>query len=402
MLAHRPRRFKVSNPKAAYAVVIIVGGDSDLAKQMAPDISEMVQGHDDRISVLLLLALPGVTGAVVAETGPTGIRVLDQLNRVSTGDPQALSAFLARALVSYSRETRFALGFWGHGQGVYGDHDAREILLPAALIRQALPRRPRRRRRRGINAMGMLPSKTSGDILTNREARSALAAAFARAERSEPMDIIFSDTCLNGSVEVYTELREFALAVIASSLLVSGDGWNYTYWLQTTARKMPANAEEWSRCALAAYSVEYPEGGARRAQLAAFSTEVDLVKSFAKIVKALLEMDKDQSLALLAAAGCAVPPIHYQSNLDLRYLVMNLMARTEPDSTLHKACSAFIDSYFEALIGLSHDGDIKLGGLTIWCPLDGDPQRVDRYYGKLQFAKKTKWFQLLKKMAQDD
>ena len=84
LLRKRPRRFKVSNPKATYAVIIIIAGDGNLSSMAALDIQEMVKGFHEDVSVLLLVDFPGVSGAMVAETTPTGLRNLDQIKELST------------------------------------------------------------------------------------------------------------------------------------------------------------------------------------------------------------------------------------------------------------------------------------------------------------------------------
>lgn len=410
LLRKRPRRFKVSNPKATYAVIIIMGGDGDLSPMIAADLKEMVEGFREEVSVLLLIDMPGVTGAVVAETTPTGIRNLDQFKELSTGDPRALAAFLARALVSYSSKTRLALGFWGHGQGVHGDNDSGEVLLPAALLRKLLPQRPRppRRRARGVSVQGMLPDETSRDILTNREARSALAVAFARAERKRPIDMIFSDTCLNGSVEVYTELREFAKAIVASSFPVAGTGWDYRTWLEQTATDKPASAQEWALMAVKCFEERYPifrdlPPKYHEHQIAAFSTCPDLVKAFGRVVKALMAMEQKPANLLLgeAVAQAGEHHIRHATTLDMQQLVQRLHDLAE-GGPVKEACSSFLEAFSEAQIGISAQPyeDFPLGGLTIWVPIAAwhDQAGVGQYYRKLEFAKKTKWLKCLKQV----
>jgi hypothetical protein len=406
MLSQRPRPFKVSSRKAPFAVVMVMGGDSDLVKQLKPDLDEMSAGVSDQVSVLVLVDLPGDSGGVVAEVTPRGIRPLVQLPEFSTGDPLVLAEFFGRALVSYSPKTRFALGFWGHGNGVFADEDPDEMVLPAALLKMPLPERPPRRRRRegGPGALSMLPDSHGGDVLTNREARSALGAAFARAGRTERVDMIFSDTCLNGSVEVFTELREFTKTVVASSLLVPGDGWNYTYWLEKLEERRPADAKAWAEQAVEAFETAYPQvGGWDRAQLAAYSTEDgDIVKAFGKVVKALSEM-KGTRRRLLRQAANMVQSVQYRENLDLEQLVDRLEYLSERDSPLRKACQACLRVLRETLVAISAspEGGDELSGLTIWCPIRGDEMKVSRTYPKLEFAKKTKWWKLLKDIEAD-
>lgn len=407
LLSERPRCFGVSQPKATYAIVMVLGGDSNLDSMMTMDVAEMVRGSSDLISVLLLIDAPGDTGSLFAEVTPEGFRVLEEHKEISTGDPRVLSAFFARALISYSRETRFALGFWGHGRGVFGDQDPGEILLPTAVMRQILPNwlEEHISLQKRLHSAAMLSDETSGDTLTNREARSALTVAFARAERQRPVDLIFSDTCLNGSVEVYTELREFAQAIVASSMLVAGEGWDYWKWLKLIAMTEPADAHQWAMTAVAAFKFTYSQGpGIEPRQLAAFATSsADLVSAFARIVEALLSMDPKQAGNFLYDAIFETKRrfIRYDANLDLQHLVGRLLAYADGD--LAEACTSFLDAFEKSQISISPQpyDDFQLGGLTIWCPVDSNERGVSRYYEKLEFGQKTGWLQCLRTLYPD-
>ena len=408
LLAQRPRRFKVFGRKAAFAVVMVVAADCDLAAQVKADLDEMVAGASEQVSVLLLVDLPGEGGAAIVELTAEGTRPLAQEPELSTGDPRVLANFFGRALVSYSPSTRFALGFWGHGKGVFADDDPHEMLLPAALLEFPMPARPtpspRRRRTGGVGALGMLPDQTSGGILTNREAHSALAVAFARAGRTKPVDMIFSDTCLNGSVEVFTELRDFTEVVVASSLLIPSGGWNYKFWLELTGSRAPASAREWAELAIEAFGWAHPQlGDFPRAQLAAFSTGPgDLVKAFAKVVKVLSAM-RETRRQILGLAARRVQCVQYRENLDLEQLVLRILDLSEEGSPLRKACREFLDVFRESLVAISEspEGGEGLSGLTVWCPIKGDLKGVSRYYRRLDFSKKTKWLKFLRDIEAD-
>ena len=172
------------------------------------------------------------------------------------------------------------------------------MLLPEALLKKPLEERARTSRSRrdddDFSSTGMLPDLSDVDgVLTNREARyrngnaslAAFGAAFTRAGRSERVDLIFSDTCLNGSIEVFAELRDFARVIVASSLPIPAKCWDYKLWLSATGKDRPPDAAAWARLAVEAFELAHPQLGEDfpSAQLAAFSTERgDLVKAFAK------------------------------------------------------------------------------------------------------------------------
>ena len=409
LLSEQPKAFAVSNPEAAFAVVIVIAGDSNLADQVGRDLEEMRDGASVDVSVLVLVDLPGDQGLAIAEIGSGGLIPLESLPERSTGDPHLLAEFWARALVSYSPKTRLALGFWGHGQGAFGDADAREVLLPEAILKKPLEERARRARSRrdddDFSSAGMLPDLSDVDgVLTNREARSAFGAAFVRAGRSEPVDLIFSDTCLNGSIEVFAELRDFARVIVASSLPIPAKGWDYKLWLSATGKERPTDAEAWARLAVEAFELAHPQlGDFPPAQLAAFSTEKgDLVKAFAGVVKALREAPETRRL-LVGLAVSKVHSIYYRENLDLEQLVLRLLELAEEESPLKAACRKFGEVFRETSVALSAppEGGEALSGLTIWCPVKGDFEKVSEYYPRLTFERKTKWLKLLTELERD-
>ena len=76
----------MSNPEAAFAVVIVVAGDSDLANQVGKDLEEMRDGASVEVSVLVLVDLPGDQGLVAAEITSEGLSVVASWPERSTGD----------------------------------------------------------------------------------------------------------------------------------------------------------------------------------------------------------------------------------------------------------------------------------------------------------------------------
>ena len=69
----------------------------------------------------------------------------------------------------------------------------------------------------------MLHDDTNGGVLTNYEAHGVLKAAFSRAGmEGKKVDLIFSDTCLNGMIEVLEQFKEFAEVVVGSEVSRTG------------------------------------------------------------------------------------------------------------------------------------------------------------------------------------
>jgi cysteine peptidase C11 family protein len=408
-----PEPYELRFREAKYAFVLIMGGDGNLGGQLLPDFYEMVKAVNEDVAALVLVDFPEPEEdeerpktARVLEILPSVTKPVEFLPEISTGDPRPLADFLARALVSFSEETRIAIGFWGHGSGVFRDYDSEELALsreirfgtlgePVATVemdarvgvaKEALSR-------------SMLPDATSENSLTNREASSALAAAFSRARRTEPVDLLFFDTCMNASVEVFTELRPFAKTFVASSLLVPSTGWNYELWIRAIRKEKPATAEEWAFLAAGVFGATYDQRVCKdAAQMGAFTTsrDLDFVAKFAELVEALKRLGPEGVRVALLAADEAQKTV-YEENVDLGHMVTKLGELSE-DAVVCRLAEEFCDVYREAVLGLSMapPGGEELTGMTVWCPVRGDEKGVSLYYEMLEFERLTGWLDLLR------
>ena len=402
-LGVEPEGFEVERRDSEFAVLMMMAGDGDLARELQPDIDEMLKGAAGEIGVLALVDTPGETGVRVVEIRSDGFYELEGWPEISTGDPRPLADFLARGLVSFSKETRFAIGFWGHGSGVFGDYDTQERVIDREFrfgpLGEPIPAEAAFKvvlEPKEALSRSMMPDMTSENSLTNREASSALAVAFSRAKRTRKVDMVFFDTCLNGSVEVFTEVRPFAEAVVASQLPIPGTGWHYGYWLYGTRKEKPKDFRVWADVAVSAYDAAYDQkNGAPPAQLMAFSTdpELDFVAAFGDLVKALDERD---CLSLVGKSAPLVQAIHYGENVDFCQLVEKILELAD-DEELKALASRFLEVYREAVIVMSTpppSGE-RLSGMTLWCPYLGDREKVVRYYEGLEFDRLTGWSRLL-------
>jgi Clostripain family len=412
-LDQEPVSLELRNPGVKYAVVLVMAGDDEhLGGQVLPDIGEMVHGvyGGDEISVLVLADI-GKLGTSIHELTHEGQVQLARSPSIDTGDPRPIAAFLSLALSSYSEETKISLGFWGHGSGVFEDLDPHENLIPDKLIELPLGSKITESMFlenylaepvpvKSWFTRGMLPDGSTGGVLTNRELSSALTVAFSRSGRTEPVDMIFFDTCNNGAVEVYAEMRKYCKVFVASCLAVPGLGWNYTWFLQMTRQSQPETAQDWARLAIAAYNKTYDQSlYPRPVQLAAIDSEAEFIEKFRVVAQHLKDMDPQMRAQLMSCSNHLYSVSHNES-VDVCSMVLALRDASE-DEALVSVCKDFLDSYFDGLIALSeppNDGKPYLG-LSLWCPRLGDTVSVSKYYQNLRFHKETGWFDAVKEMV---
>ena len=403
-IGEAPKPFEVSHPEASYAVIIMMGGDGNMAPALMPDVKEMMKGASADVAVLLMIDTAD-QGLFVGEVLPGHYHLLETHPEISTGDPRPLADFLARALVSFSHETRIAIGFWGHGLGVFGDYDPAEVLIKrehrfgplgaplpdeSSVTVSAEPMKKKLSR-------SMLPDSTSENSLTNREANSALTVSFSRAQRTEPVDMLFFDTCLSASVEMFAEFRRFAKTYVASALNIPGPGWNYFYWLKATQKESPKSAEDWAFLAVGTFGAEYDQRfpKAEPAQLWAFSTGSDFVKEFGRLVEELKSLGPD-GVRLVRDSAQLSQCIHYGENLDFGQMLQQMGKLSKSESVRVAAAQCF-ERYEQSVIAKSMPPPKaeNLTGVTLWCPIEGDREKVGVYYRELEFDRLSGWMSLL-------
>ena len=411
-----PEPYELRFRNAKYALVLVMGGDCDLGVHLDGDFAEMTRAVGPDVAALVLVDYPEPEEdeerpktARVLEVLPSVTKPVEFLPEINTGDPRPLSDFLARALVSFSEETRIALGFWGHGHGVFKDYDPEEVVLSreirfgalGAPVSEAVMESPAAVKR--VLSRSMLPDATSENSLTNREASSALAAAFARAGRTEPVDILFFDTCMNGSVEVFTELRVFAKTFVASSLGVPGTGWDYEEWIKQTRARAPETAEDWAILSAAVFGITYDQRlGKEAAQMGAFSTSTDLVERFGELVDELRKHD-ERGVSLAEVAARKSEHTVFGENVDLGQLLAWITKLTD-EQRVNDLVGRCWEAYREATLALTlaPPKRERLTGMTIWCPVLGDTFDVGRYYRSLEFERVTGWLDFLESGLKPD
>lgn len=400
----------VKDVDATHVVIEMFGGDNNLSAYVNRDLNEMDAGKGDLLTVLALVDQAGMSNSKIIEISPRhGLVGVENLGEINTGDPDMLAKFLASALLSYPKAQRHAVGFWDHGTGVFDEFQPRggnpldrprEVrTTPARSSARRLFFRDKSRLTDRYRAM--LHDDTNGDLLTNKEAGVMLAKAFGMAgfsEKNKKVDMIFSDTCLNGMVEVLTQFAPFTHVITASEELEPGDGWDYKRWFAKLAQKPPAEASDWGKTAVEAYEEAYVNRTLEHpVTLAAFWTNVDLTAPFKQLVDVLTPLGQDGFDTVQLARG-QTQNFAKRNTYDLRDFAGKLAAKAKSEPTVVAACQAIIEAFDQARIASVHCGDkVKAAqGLALWIPVDrGSFEDVASTYKELDFASKTGWYEYL-------
>lgn len=405
--------FPVQDRDVSHVVVELFGGDNNLSAYVEEDLYEMAAGNRGPFAVLALVDRADRGGAVIEWTPRTGRRVVEELGEIDTGDPETLARFVARALVTYPVEVKVAIGFWDHGSGVFDEYDPNELLL----VRRSgtVPLVPRHRRPRSFRARrlflgawrrsadararAMLHDDTNAGVLTNLEAGRMLAAAFARAGRTAKVDLLFSDTCLNGMVEVTQELAPFADVIVASEELEPGDGWEYHEWFGRMSDAPPADGFAWGRQAVEAFAAAYGQRTDEHpCTLAAFRTENAIAETFAGFVAEAGKLGRAGFDRLQRARARTQSFASDRDSYDLEDF-MSLLCRQRGAAALRAAAERVIASVRAARVASVALGPTvrRATGLAFWFPasLRSFETTIDTY-ARLAFAKRTGWADYLR------
>jgi len=404
--------FNVAAGDARYVIIGMFGGDNNLSNQVAFNFNQMVTANraGGVTAVIGLVDLENAPASVIEVTPSGEQRVIEQMGEIDTGDPETLAKFLSRALISYPN-ARKAIGFWDHGSGVFKEDDpnekiltrstrgagagrvsARRLFVPAAERAAYLASREKR---------AMLHDNTGG-VLTNLEAGHMLEAAFGRAGQAGPVDLIYSDTCLNGMIEVMEELGHYGATLAASAETEPSNGWNYQGWLTRLARETPQAPEDWGRHAVDAFAEGYRERSDQfPCTLGAFRSNNQITERFSELVQ-VAERGGFAAWSLLTIARSRSQQYDTRDSYDLIDFAKQLTAiASQKSPELATAAQALDQAGREARITHVWLGNAVRGaeGLAFWFPASINSYESDvMTYQRLRFAKATGWSDYLGKM----
>jgi hypothetical protein len=402
--------FAVRDRDVTHAIIQIFGGDNNLSRFVTEDLQEMASGNRGRFAVLALVDYASKGGSVVELSPRAGNHVVEELGEINTGDPETLATFLARALATYGPDVRKAIGFWDHGSGPFDEQDANQIVLERRINTLPRYRRGRSRPARKLflrsarlmadgRARAMLHDDTNAGVLTNLEAEGVLRAAWRRAGMTGKVDLIFSDTCLNGMIEVTEQLKDYATCIVGSEDLEPGDGWEYHEWLSRMSDNPPADAEQWAKQAVEAFGAGY-EGrtGEYPCTLAAFRSESQVTAAFKQVVDALKTRGEDGFSWLLRARSSAQSFTNDKDCFDIKDFALCLAKVAARDTGIARAAqdlAAAIDAAAVHSVALGPTVR-KATGLAFWCPGSSSSFNADvETYAHLAFDERTGWSRYL-------
>ena len=388
--------FRVGHPGPDYVIIVFLGYDNDLPVHLIDHhLNEMARGAGPDTAIIAIADDPLGPDRVVEVTSRT-ITLLEDLGEIDTGRVRPAGDLLARALVSYPGQPRIAIGFSGHGSGVFDEE------LPDQLLRALdLLANPRAHLLRSLQSDESLRSAFSVNFgrpntqLSNGEIGRMLRAAFDAADRAEPVDLLFFDTCLNGMIEIATEFADFAACIVGSQDNEPVTGWHYDKWLSLMTSSPPADPAAWGRQAVDAMTAAYAVGMTDPVTLSAIAAG-----PVPSLVVARFEALLDAAVPLGRAGYDALNGARLGSHAlgggtfdsyDLCEFADRL-ARREDMPTLAQAATALAEAVGDAVLHLTNLRAPNAHGLAFWFP--GNRRSYDKdvgTYSRLRFDRETGW-----------
>lgn len=413
-------------------VLVYLAGDNDLASAALRDINEMESvGSGRDVDIVVQVDIAPEPHARSAHPGSTrryyvtkdsqqnkiNSKLLDNLGETNTGDPAVVCDFLKEALDAYPAE-RTMLVLWNHGSGFYvpegwvnteGGPSRGELrskaqrMLKRAFFntsKQEILSKPRPVR-------GILYDDGTSDCLDNKELKSVLRYARDRLA-GRKVEVLGMDACLMTMIEVAYQLKDSARYLVGSEESEPNEGWPYGAILGDLTARPDMAGDELGKVIVDRYIASYVGatgvGDVTQSALD-LSALGDLTSALKGLAHALLERSGDQQTQdAVQLARLRATDFYDGLYVDIHDFAGKLAARAG-ESDVGTACKGVVraiegDGVQTPILAERHAGPHMntVKGLSIYWPLRKMPSS---YYGELDFAKDTRWGDVLKAYGAD-
>jgi hypothetical protein len=394
-----PEPFAVAHPGPDFLIIAFMGHDNNLSAHLERHLNEMAMGAGRDVAIIAVTDVSFGPAYVFEITSGTR-RILKALGEIDTGDGALLARLLARALVSYPGMPRIAIGFSGHGSGVFDEEPPDQLARAFALLGNPAAHALRSLRTEKMlkSAFSVLNDRPRGQ-LTNRELGDMLGSAFRAAGRQSPVDLLFFDTCLNGMIEIVTEFAPYARCVVASEDNEPDDGWRYDKWLARMQISPPPDAAAWGGQAVEAVAEAY----ARRADVVTLSAVAAgpgpllVVARFKALIDAAAPLGRAgyEQLDWARSQSRIFADAEFDS-YDLCDFASHLIRRNQIPVLTH-AAGALIQAVNAAVLYKTPPNAATAYGLAFWFPeIRRSFEKDVNTYRLLRFDRETGWSDYLR------
>jgi hypothetical protein len=413
-----------------WTVMVYLAGDNNLDGAGNVDLQEMKSvGSTDAVNIIAQFDREGKKGEsrryFLRKGGTLVADAVANLGETNTGDPKVLQEFITWGVSAYPAE-HYMVVIWNHGAGwddtnVYRmvrDDLNMDVSRKAGFVAKAagespgsvanrqirrITARPLSRALFGASIRKALTTRAiafddqARDFIDNQELKKVLAVAQKKLKRK--IDILGMDACLMNMAEVAYQVRGSVAFAVGSQEVEPGDGWPYDKILAELVKKPAMLPRDLARLIVDKYLASY--GSAAGVTQSALDLEQadTITRACDDLAKVLIDnlADKDVRVALLTARN-QVQSFENRDYVDLADLA-NLIRQQLTIAPIVKVCTdviAAVSGSFVIKSGFKGGSMAHAQGVSIYFPVKG----ISPLYGKLDFARKTMWNELIKKFQE--
>lgn len=408
-----------------WTVMVYMAGDNNLEEFGYGDIGEMKKaGSTDDVNILVEFDCAGSAMETrryyVTKGGNPDKDIVQKLGETNTGDPQVLLDFIKWSARNYPAE-HYLLVLWNHGAGWDDTNIYRAVrnqlrlnvmrkasiaitargkaraTIPADQLRAVTGRRFRRALfmttiEKGLQERAIAFDDQAKDFLDNIETKKILKEA--KTILKQKIDILGMDACLMSMGEVVWQVRESVDVTVGSEEVEPGQGWPYDTILADLVRKPSMSPQELSSVIVKRYVASYgassnvTQSAVDVAQSAALVTAVDRL---ARVLSANLA-NSEVKIAIFESRN-QVQSYATPEYIDLKDFCQLLMQNSS-HAGMTAACKEVIAALGKTVIANNKKGPrvANSHGVSIYFPT----RTISNLYTKLDFARKTRWDNMLK------
>lgn len=399
--------------KAKWTFLVFMAGDNSLSSAGDKDLYEMrIVGSTPDVNIIVEFDNAGKLGTrrfCIAKDGQK--EYMRKLAETDCGDPKTLVNFIQWAAKKYPAE-HYVLDLWSHGSAwepAEIDRVARSVGAPQYTPKEAVQRST------SPVAQSFFRSTLETIFRLNKAERAIcfddgsghsldtieLGNVLKRTTEilGQPVDILGMDACLMSNIEVAYQARPYVKYIVGSEESEPGDGWSYDAILAKLIAAPDMSPADFATHIVSDYIKFYMDQRyvGDITQSAFDLSRIDTITApLDALAAALLKEMPDSAMAVWKAQRQAAN-FFYKTLLDINHFseILTTVGSPEVCSAAAALTEALKPGPDQFVIAESHNGDrvSRCAGLSIYLPaLD----KVNRYYGDLDFARDHQWPALLK------
>jgi hypothetical protein len=357
-----------------WTIMVFVNAKNNLESYGLKDVNEMEMiGSNDKVNIVVELGR--IDGYSTEDGNWTGCRRLfiqkdNDTNKINSpvimkndkcdmGSWEYLSDFAKWSMSKYPAK-KYTLIVWNHGSGWSKNSSIFE------------------------SNKGISYDDETNNHITTPQLKSAL-------EKIGKIDILGMDACLMQMAEVAYEVKDYVNYVVASEETEPGDGYTYNTWLDPLIKKPAMSQAELSKAMVDSYGDHYQSINQGATQSAIDATKLSIFKD--KVDAFITALINNNDLTNAKNAKTKAQSFYYSSNKDI-YHFAQLVVNSTQVPEVKTAGNDLLDFMKNELIVHNRATGSKYAnafGIAAYLP-----SSYTSSYDELQWAKDTKWDDLIK------